>query len=88
MSPAGTAATLVGVDVGGTKIQVIVTDARFRPLGRSRGPTPGTGGPPAVVAAIHGLVTEALRDAGTAAGTVAAVGVGAPGTIDRATGVV
>ena len=79
-------AALVGIDVGGTKIQVVVTDARFAKTGESRGPTPPSGGPPAVVEAIHKLVVEALDGAGNP--SVAAVGVGAPGSIDRSTGVV
>ena len=77
---------LAGVDVGGTKIQVVVTDATFRRLGEARAPTPGIGGPPAVVAAIAGLVAEALSKAGSV--TLAACGVGAPGTIDRVNGIV
>jgi glucokinase len=77
---------LVGVDVGGTKIQVLVTDPGFKVLGRSRGATPASGGPPAVVQAIHDLIKSALAEAGSPAPS--AVGVGAPGTIDRATGMV
>ncbi|HEY6379682.1 MAG TPA: ROK family protein [Candidatus Dormibacteraeota bacterium] len=78
--------SLVGVDVGGTKIQVLVTDPGFKVLGRSREATPASGGPPAVVQAIHDLIKSALADAGVPAAS--AVGVGAPGTIDRATGTV
>lgn len=86
MTPRRAPRTLVGVDVGGTKIQVLVTDGDFAVLGRSRAVTPATGGPPAVVQAIHDLIREALHGAGDPA--PAAVGIGAPGTIDRASGVV
>ena len=79
-------AAYAGVDVGGTKIQVVVTDARFNRLGESRDQTPRTGGPPAVVRAIAELVEAARLDAGGPA--LAAVGVGAPGTVDRRRGIV
>jgi glucokinase len=75
-----------GVDVGGTKIQVVITDGAFKKLGESRGPTPATGGPPAVIAAIHTLIEAAMQEAG--ATKLAAIGVGAPGTIDFARGIV
>jgi glucokinase len=77
---------LAGVDVGGTKIQVVVTSPGFEVLGQSRGPTPVEGGPPAVVEALSALLDDARREAGVE--SVAAIGVGAPGTIEKATGVV
>jgi glucokinase len=77
---------LAGVDVGGTKIQVVITSAEMEVLGQSRGPTPPAGGPAAVVEALCSLLDQARREAG--ADGLAAVGVGAPGTIDKATGVV
>ncbi|HEX3607247.1 MAG TPA: ROK family protein [Candidatus Dormibacteraeota bacterium] len=77
---------LAGVDVGGTKIQVVITSGEMEVLGQSRGPTPPAGGPAAVVEALCSLLDQARREAG--ADGLAAVGVGAPGTIDKATGVV
>lgn len=79
-------AAYAGVDVGGTKIQVVVTDARFNRLGESRDQTPRTGGPPAVVKAIADLVEAAREDAGVR--RLTAVGVGTPGTVDRKRGIV
>ena len=84
-APARTTA-LAGVDVGGTKIQVAVVDAAYRVTGEARAATPRTGGPPAVVEAIATLVEEARQAAGGP--RVAGIGVGAPGTVDRASGVV
>ena len=52
-----------GVDLGGTKIQAVVVDERHAVLGEARRPTPTTGGPADVAAAI----AEAMREA-TAAG--------------------
>jgi glucokinase len=77
---------LAGVDVGGTKIQVVITTLELEVLGQSRGTTPTTGGPPAVVETLCALLDQARRGAGVDG--LAALGVGAPGTIDKATGVV
>jgi glucokinase len=77
---------LAGVDVGGTKIQVVITTLELEVLGQSRGATPSTGGPPAVVETLCTLLDQARRSAGVDG--LAALGVGAPGTIDKATGVV
>jgi glucokinase len=75
-----------GLDLGGTKIQAVVTSRGARVLGHSRRDTPVRGGPEEVV---RNLV-EAMRDAAAAAGIAPAelrsVGIGAPGSIDRATG--
>ena len=77
-----------GIDLGGTKIQAAIVDARGRVLGEARNPTPTSGGPEDVVRAM----TEALREAASAAGVepgdLAGVGVGSPGDVDGRTGVV
>ena len=71
-----------GIDLGGTKIQAVVVDARHRIRGQARLPTPRDGGPPAVAS----RMAEALRAAGEKAqlrpGTLSAVGVGSPGEIE------
>lgn len=71
-----------GIDLGGTKIQAVVVDARHRIRGQARLPTPRDGGPPAVAS----RMAEALRAAGENAqlrpGTLSAVGVGSPGEIE------
>src|SRR5512140_207493 len=77
-----------GIDLGGTKIQAVVTDERDSVVGKARLSTPTKGGPSDVVAAMG----QALEEAATAAGTVPAaltgVGVGSPGHVDGATGTV
>jgi len=72
----------IGVDLGGTKIEVAALDATGRVLLRRRTPTPTTH--PGVVEAIGRLVEEAERALG-ARGTV---GVGIPGSLSPATGLV
>jgi glucokinase len=74
-----------GVDLGGTKIQVVVVRGR-RVLGTARGATPQTGGPD-VVAAMAALVEEA-QHAAAITNPLPAVGVGSPGDVDGATGAV
>jgi len=71
---------MIGIDLGGTKIEVIALDPDGRERLRARVPTPrhdyaGT------IAAIAALVARAGGDAG-------GVGIAIPGTVSRATGLV
>ncbi len=77
-----------GLDLGGTKIQAVVTDGTATVLGRARRETPREGGPEAVVRELAGAMRHALADAGSEATELAGIGVGAPGSIDVATGTV
>jgi fructokinase len=71
----------IGVDLGGTKIEIIALDAGGRELLRRRVATP-KGEYAGTLEAIARLVTEAERELG-AHGTV---GIGTPGAISPATG--
>jgi fructokinase len=73
----------IGVDVGGTKIEAIAMDAQGAELARVRVATP-RGDYAATVSTIAGLVAE--LEAKT--GQQGSVGVGIPGTIVAATGLV
>ncbi len=77
-----------GVDLGGTKIQTVVVDSRQVVLGEARRPTPTTGGPADVAAAIAGAVREAAAAAGLQSSDLTHVGVGSPGAIDAEAGTV
>ena len=77
-----------GIDLGGTKIQAVVIDGRNAVRGKARTATPGTGGPPAVAAAMADTLRMALGSSGASPGQLVAAGVGAPGAIDFATGAV
>ncbi|HWC70099.1 MAG TPA: ROK family protein [Actinomycetota bacterium] len=73
-----------GVDLGGTKIQTVVvrgTDV----VGSDRVPTPASGAD-AVIAAIAGTVRTALD--GEDSADLRGIGIGSPGAIDAARGVV
>jgi fructokinase len=72
----------IGIDLGGTKTEIIVLDPGGAEVMRRRAPTPG--GYDASVAAIADLV----RGAEAWLGVRATVGVGIPGVISPATGLV
>jgi glucokinase len=77
-----------GIDLGGTKIEVVVVDARNKVLASARSPTPTEGGPQNVADEIVKAVRTACEDAGTESSELAGVGVGSPGIIDPANGAV
>jgi fructokinase len=72
----------IGIDLGGTKIELVALDEEGREAFRRRVATP-RGDYAATLDAIAALVEEAERSAGSAS-----VGIGIPGTISPATGVV
>lgn len=73
----------IGIDLGGTKIEIAVLDGRGEPVLRRRVPTPA-GDYAATVEAIGRLVEEAER----ARGARGSVGVAMPGALSLATGLV
>ena len=77
-----------GIDLGGTKIEAIVVDDNNKVLGNARHPTPTTGTPADVAAAMARAITEAAEAAGTTTGELGGVGIGSPGSIDAGAGTV
>jgi len=77
-----------GIDLGGTKIQAAVVDAKGNVGGESRHPTPTSGGPADVAEAMATAMREAAEAAGVETGELEGVGVGSPGDADERTGVV
>ena len=77
-----------GLDLGGTKIQAVVTDGEATVLGQARSETPRQGGPEAVIDSLAEVLRAALAGAGVEPLGLAGIGVGAPGSIDVATGTV
>jgi glucokinase len=76
---------LVGVDVGGSKIAVLVVDRAEHVLAREVAPT-AAGAPDRAVDEIAAVVATALATAGATIDDIAALGVGVPGRVDPATG--
>lgn len=77
-----------GVDLGGTKIQVVVVSDDHAVTGQARVPTPSLGGPDAVAAAIAAAVRSSAQAAGVQPSALTGIGVGSPGTIDAAAGTI
>jgi glucokinase len=90
MTPMSTpnGATRGGIDLGGTKIQAVVVDTDNTVLGQARHPTPVTGGPQDVAAAMAAALTEAAGQAGVETDALSGVGVGSPGDVDPRRGTV
>lgn len=86
--PDSSSGLLGGIDLGGTKIEAVVTDGDYKVLGSSRHPTPTIGGPADVASSMATALTEAARAAGVEPAQLRGIGVGSPGTIDAAAGTV
>ena len=78
---------IVGVDVGGSKIAVLVVVGDERVLARQVAPTEA-GAPARAVDEIAAVVEAALAAGGATIDDVAAMGVGVPGRVDPLTGTV
>ena len=81
---AGTGTLRIGVDLGGSKTEVVALDADGGERLRRREATPQNDYP-AMLDLVVALVAEAERSCGAAAGS-ARVGIGTPGSLSRATG--
>ncbi len=77
-----------GIDLGGTKIEAVVVDARNNVLGVARQPTPRTGRPAGVATAMVHALAGATDAAGVTMSDLVGVGVGSPGVVDPETGAV
>jgi fructokinase len=72
----------IGIDLGGTKIEIAALDAKGAEMDRRRIPTP-----PGYDATLVAMV-ELVREVDQAMGGVGSVGIGIPGVISPATGLV
>jgi glucokinase len=78
---------LVGVDVGGTKVAVLVADRQQQVRGQATMPTV-LGDPQGTISGIVAAIRQALDSADADASQVACLGLGVPGRVEPATGVV
>lgn len=83
-----TAAYTIGIDLGGTNINGGVCDARGTLLIRCALETQADRGREHVLRRMAGLVTELLRQADLTRADIAGIGVGAPGPMSHAEGVI
>jgi glucokinase len=77
-----------GIDLGGTKILVLISDAGGNVLGQARLATEASQGAAAVIERIAGAARTAAAEAKVEVSTVRAIGVSAPGPVDTAEGVI
>jgi glucokinase len=78
----------LGIDLGGTQLRVAVADDRGRLRTVVRHPTEAARGRQHVINRIVATVAEALEADGTPTGRVHALGIGLPGPVDPAAGLV
>jgi glucokinase len=78
---------LAGVDVGGTKVAVLVTDSHYHVCGKVTVPTP-LQGQDNTISGIVAAVQKAVSMSTPSVGELAAIGVGVPGRVDPDTGLV
>jgi len=83
--PTSTGRLRVGVDIGGSKVAVLVVDADDAVRAHRSVPA-ASSEPDEAIAQIAAVIREAVGDAGGALADVAAVGLGVPGRVDSTTG--
>ncbi len=79
---------VIGVDMGGTKILAAVVNAEGNILGRSKIPTKADKDAAVVIDRIAQCIQKAVDKSGVDSHSIKAVGIGAPGPLEPATGVV
>ncbi|MGD9854365.1 MAG: ROK family protein [Planctomycetaceae bacterium] len=78
----------IGIDIGGTSINVGVVDDAGTPLAKQTRPSLLREGLDAGLKQVDAAVTHVLRESGTDWDAVAAIGVASPGTMDIPAGIV
>jgi glucokinase len=84
-SPDGRGPLRVGVDIGGSKVAVLVVSADDQVLARRSVPA-ASSEPDEAIAQIASVIRDAVAEAEATMDDVSAVGVGVPGRVDTATG--
>ena len=80
--------TYMGIDIGGTKIQVSLVEESGTIVSRRRSATPRDVGPEGVVAAIERAISDTLAEAGLQSSDLTAIGLAVPGVVDPERGLV
>ena len=82
------AATVLGIDIGGTKLAAGVVDAAGGILARGEIPTVASEGPDRVLERVVGLAKDVLVMAGESGKGIARIGIACSGPMDREAGLV
>ncbi|MBN8646034.1 MAG: ROK family protein [Planctomycetes bacterium] len=88
MPPSSAARLVVGIDLGGTNMQIGVVDAANKITGRTKKKTKADEGQNAVIDRLVSGIEEACEEAHVKVSDLDAVGIGAPGGIDHKRGIV
>lgn len=75
-----------GIDLGGTKIAAAIVGPAHHVIAYAKRPTPNRGGPNDVVREVVAVMEEAAEKAGVKTSQLRGIGMGAPGSVDSATG--
>ena len=78
----------IGIDLGGTNIQAGVLDETGALIQRDRTKTKADQGADVVLGRIEKVIDDVLKKADLKRGDIAAIGIGAPGAVDRRQGIV
>ena len=79
---------VIGIDLGGTNMQIGVVSGADRVVGRAKKKTKAAEGAKAVIGRMVEGIQEACKEAGLSTRSLAAIGIGAAGAIDPHTGTV
>jgi glucokinase len=79
---------LVGVDLGGTSLLAVATNAKGKVLGSKKRKTRAEEGASAVLDRMVKTIRDAVQEAGAKLNNVRAIGIGAPGPLNPKTGVI
>lgn len=78
----------IGFDLGGSKMLAVAFDPAFRPIARKRKRTKGREGAGSGVQRMAKLIGSVAEEAGISTGQIGGIGIGCPGPLDLARGVV
>jgi glucokinase len=76
-----------GIDLGGTKVAAAILGPNHEVIAYAKRPTPSRGGPDDVVRETVAVMNEAAEQAGVKAAQLRGIGMGAPGSVDSASGI-
>jgi glucokinase len=82
------ASFLIGIDIGGTKLAVVITDRSGTILHKERRPTVASRGPKDIVAELCDMTRTVMNHESATQESVAGIGVSCGGPLDTSTGIV
>ena len=78
----------IGFDLGGTKMLATVYNSKFEKIGKARKKTKGYEGMKSGLARINETIAEAIEDSNLTSKQIGGLGIGCPGPLDLAKGII